>query len=454
MKKVYVLIKNLNIILVLTVLMNITVSCSSDDDNGRDNNANTITASNFEVVIDENPQQGVTLGTIEASATQGALSYSIVSQSPEGAITINETSGEVAVDDVTLFDFEAHPTIEATVQVSAEDAETKTITVTITLNDVREIAGFITTWQTTVDNESITISTRFDEYMYDYTIDWGDGTMDTNQTEDATHNYTSAGTYTVVITGEFPAIYFGRDDVNAKKILTIDQWDDIVWQTMFEAFRGCTNLAYNATDAPILSEVTTMNSMFYGASIFNGDISNWDVSNVTRMGSMFGGASAFNQDIGSWDVSNVKSMNGMFEEASSFNQDIGSWDVSNLENMGFMFYLASAFNQDVSSWDVSNVTAMFSAFEGASSFNQDVGSWDISNVTSLTWMLSNTGLSTTNYDATLVGWAALSTLPTGLELQVFGLTYCADGETARDFLINDKDWIIIGDTKGTTEECQ
>jgi surface protein len=37
----------------------------------------------------------------------------------------------------------------------------------------------------------------------------------------------------------------------------------------------------------------------------------------------------FNQDISSWNVSNVTSMNFMFYDAKSFNQDISKWNVSN-----------------------------------------------------------------------------------------------------------------------------
>ena len=46
--------------------------------------------------------------------------------------------------------------------------------------------------------------------------------------------------------------------------------------------------------------------MFY-KSVFNGDISQWNVSNVTDMSSMFY-KSAFNGDISNWDVSNVRDM--------------------------------------------------------------------------------------------------------------------------------------------------
>ncbi|MBC6426096.1 MAG: hypothetical protein GDA51_06440, partial [Ekhidna sp.] len=60
---------------------------------------------------------------------------------------------------------------------------------------------FITTWQTTADNESITIPTT--GIGYSYTVDWGeDEPADNNTyTGDASHAYTTPGTHTVTISG-------------------------------------------------------------------------------------------------------------------------------------------------------------------------------------------------------------------------------------------------------------
>ena len=48
---------------------------------------------------------------------------------------------------------------------------------------------------------------------------------------------------------------------------------------------------------------------------------------------MFGRAQRFNRDLSTWDVSNVRTMQTMFYYAMRFNSDIGQWDVSNVENM-------------------------------------------------------------------------------------------------------------------------
>ena len=55
-----------------------------------------------------------------------------------------------------------------------------------------------------------------------------------------------------------------------------------------------------------------MSALFKEDTDFNGNISNWDVSNVKNMLSMFSGCIRFNIDISSWNVSNVTNMYGMF----------------------------------------------------------------------------------------------------------------------------------------------
>jgi surface protein len=113
-----------------------------------------------------------------------------------------------------------------------------------------------------------------------------------------------------------------------------------------------------------------MEHMFRGCN-FNGDISNWDVSNVIDMESMFQD-SRFNGDISNWDVSRVQNMSHMFHD-SDFNKDISQWNTCNVINMSIMFY-RSKFEGDISNWDVSRVVDMEGMF-GESSFNGDISHW-------------------------------------------------------------------------------
>ena len=131
------------------------------------------------------------------------------------------------------------------------------------------------------------------------------------------------------------------------------------------------------------SKITDMSGLFMGLN-FNGDISNWDVSNVRNMNSMFYYCELFNQDISDWNVSNVQDMSNMFAWCKSFNQDISEWDVSKVTDMTSMFFGCKKFNQEISCWNVSNVKDMREMFYRCESFNQDISNWDVSNATGKT----------------------------------------------------------------------
>ena len=64
-----------------------------------------------------------------------------------------------------------------------------------------------------------------------------------------------------------------------------------------------------------VSKITDMSNLFE-YSKFNGDISKWNVSNVTSMDSMFYGCKKFNSNISKWDVSKVTNTVYMFDRCS------------------------------------------------------------------------------------------------------------------------------------------
>ncbi|VAW56208.1 Chitinase [hydrothermal vent metagenome] len=284
--------------------------------------------------------------------------------------------------------------------------------ISIPLTDV----AFTTRWKTdntgSVNTGPNQVKIGFNpnpQLSYNYNISWGDGTTNEGVQRNIVHTYEVAGTYTIEIRGDFPQPFFGNGSIDpsdpsananydASKLISIERWGGIKWKSMSRAFLNCNNLQGNATDAPNLSEVTDMSSMFRGASIFNQNIGGWNVSSVTDMSFMFSGASAFNQNIGDWSVSSVTNMSSMFNEASAFNQNISTWakKVSSVTNMFGMFRNASAFNQDISKWNVASVKNMGSMFFGASTFNQDIGGWTVSSVTNMVHMFD--GASAFNQD--------------------------------------------------------
>ncbi|GAA4273684.1 hypothetical protein GCM10022258_29780 [Aquimarina gracilis] len=344
---------------------------------------------------------------------------------------------------------------------------------------------FITTWQTTAANESITIPTTGSGY--DYTVDWGDGTVETGFTGDATHQYVTAGIYTVKIIGDFPRISFRFNFENQEKILSVEQWGVQQWTSMEGAFSRCSNLVINAIDAPDLSLVTSMRWMFEQTTALvdnGGNMRNWDVSTVEMMTSLFS-RSNFNENIDSWNVANVKNFSSMFFRNVRFNQNLNSWNTAMGERFGSMFDGATAFNgtisnwdtgeatsfanmfrdaiafnQDISGWDTKNLGNINNTFERATAFDQDLGGWDISslveNTNSIQHMFSNSGMSTENYDATLIGWARLdggeTKIPVGVIFHAEGIPYCV-GETARNTLTSTPyNWTITDAGKGCPED--
>ncbi|MEZ4855449.1 MAG: cadherin repeat domain-containing protein [Gelidibacter sp.] len=128
------------------VLLLLFASCSVKDES-----ANLFSVQNFTTTMSENPSSDQVIGNIQAAVYAAyELRFSISSQSPENAISINQQSGQLIVNDPGLFDFETHPILTATIKVDKvtsavngngfdeEVLDTKTITATVNLTDVDE----------------------------------------------------------------------------------------------------------------------------------------------------------------------------------------------------------------------------------------------------------------------------------------------------------------------------
>jgi len=118
-------------ILVYVVIFGIS-ACSKNSETGPKSN---ITTSDFSVTIDENPSTGQILGTISGTSDAGAVTYSIGSESQEGAFAINTTTGELSIADKSHFDYEISITLTAIVDVS-DGISTAGANVTVNLNDL------------------------------------------------------------------------------------------------------------------------------------------------------------------------------------------------------------------------------------------------------------------------------------------------------------------------------
>ena len=87
----------------------------------------------------------------------------------------------------------------------------------------------------------------------------------------------------------------------------------------------------------------------------------------------------------------------MFKGASAFNQDIGNWNVSSGE-----WFVSIAMNTTVALYESTHLNhnlllcpffcSQANMFEGASSFNQDIGDWDVSNGQYFVSIVMNTNI--------------------------------------------------------------
>ncbi|WP_440068024.1 BspA family leucine-rich repeat surface protein [Tenacibaculum discolor] len=244
--------------------------------------------------------------------------------------------------------------------------------------------SFTSLWNTanvstdsSADNE-ITIPTN-SAYTYSYTVDWGDGNVDSNVTGDITHTYATQGNYTIKIDGTFPAIYFNNTG-DVDKIIEILSWGTIQWQSMENAFYGCSNLNFDAITPPDLSQATSLQNTFRDCSLFNGIMNNWNMSTITNISGLFMNCEIFNRPLDQWDTSSIIDMSYTFYNAREFNEPLDNWNTSAVTTLENFLYRARKFNQNINNWNVANVVNMEGAFYDTSIYNQPMNNWNVSNV--------------------------------------------------------------------------
>ena len=217
-------------------------------------------------------------------------------------------------------------------------------------------------------------------------IDWGDGStnlLSSSAQSEISHSYSAAGEYTIKMTpttGTVGIKGLKFDDGGDKlKITNIENWGSINLDQN-SVFEGCANLTCTAPDVPF--DFTTQPSF-----LFNG------CSSITSL-------------------------------------DVTRWNTSDMTNIGFMFVDCTNLSElDPSGWDVSSVTNMNSIFKNLKNIDFSLADWDLSSATNIKFIFRNqtgagtTGISTANYDDTLIGWAANPNTPDSLTTDFGGSTY-------------------------------
>lgn len=226
-----------------------------------------------------------------------------------------------------------------------------------------------------------------------YFVDWGEGgaAEEFTTTGNKSHTYAVQGTYQITVRGSITALAF-NDTGDKLKLMSIDNWGDIVWSSTAYAFWGCSNMEANYTDYPNTENVVRMEYMFSNCTKFNGEVE-FNTSNVTVFLAMFAYCPVFNKPV--------------------------NFDTSKGFHFGGMFVSCDKFNQDISSFDVQLATSIGNILKNCYEY------------------------STANYDALLISWAAQDVQDSNT-LEVYA-TYTPGGaaEAARDLLETTHSWTII-----------
>lgn len=234
--------------------------------------------------------------------------------------------------------------------------------------------------------------------------------------------------------------------------------------TKTSTVNGVTYTSWNTSNVTLMS--ATVGSLAGYPGIFNNggsnNIKNWNTTKVTSMASLFLNQPIFNQPINtqsvtvngstytSWNTSLVNTINGIFggESLKSFNQDISGWNTSNVTNMGYAFRNAVSFNSNIGGWNTAKVTDMSSMFYNAASFDRNLSSWNVSLVTSFDNITNGgfmelSGLSQSNYDLLLNGWALRPVLP-NLSINFGSVKYSSAASSSRSLLTSSPNfWTIL-----------
>ena len=308
---------------------------------------------------------------------------------------------------------------------------------------------FVSTWDTTqagsASNTVVLPLINGGASAYSGTIDWGDGSTSVLSYANRTHVYATTGIKTITISGQIEGWRFA-DTGDRLKILDVVNWGTLVIRSD-QAFSGCANMTITATDAPTFNTTSVYRMFRTCNSLTNPDLSAWTFPTLPSTNSMFINCPNLNTDsMSGWDMSGVTDIGDMFWGSGStdraFNGDITNWDVSNVTAFDFLFggdypSANSSFNRDISGWNTSSALYMNRMFRYATWFDQDLSSWDINQVTNLLDFMTGVTLSTANYDALLIGWDAQGAMAYSGTVNFGGSKYTSGGaaEAARTSLI-------------------
>jgi hypothetical protein len=339
---------------------------------------------------------------------------------------------------------------------------------------------------------------------YDFYIDWGDGGGLDHITahDDACTTHTFAGganTYTVTVygNGTLRGWRFGNAG-DSQKMVKLSAWGILEFGANAQgAFYGCQFMQINATDYPDLSNTTSMRDFMRGClalDVGGLNVSQWNTASVTTTQAAFRQSDLTNSvgwenlnldhvqtasfmfyssinanavNCSSWKLNSATTLQAMFY-STNINRDL-NWQLGQASNMQEMLFGCASFNGAVNAWEMSTVSSLRSTFRNctnfnrpvnwtntvglttiqevfynADSFDQSLETWNISNITNMFSVLAFApGISTANYDATLLAWQPQSK-NSGLTINMGGSKYTPNSAAsiARNTMENTDGWTI------------
>ena len=224
------------------------------------------------------------------------------------------------------------------------------------------------------------------------TVDWGDGSSTPCTSFGATgitHTYTTGGTYTVTISGQFGGFAYSAGTPD--KITDIQQWGN---SNQYEKMQltSATNMIITATDTPDTSLITSVDNAFAFCS------------SLTTI-----------PNFNTWDMSNVISATRFIYNCTQITSiDMSGMDWSSCTNFGsggtngFTRGLGLCTSFDVTNM-VLNSTSNISMYRMFRDLADDVlvglDTWNIEQVNVFTDFLLGTKVTTSEYDSLLINWA-------------------------------------------------
>ena len=271
-------------------------------------------------------------------------------------------------------------------------------------------------WQVTVTTSSTpqTFALQTDSASA-LVIDWGDGSFNSyTGTGTRSHSYAAPGTYTITfMSGKATRIAFGPAGTNTPTLLKSIKTPIPKWLGLTSALRmfqdctginGTTGFCANWFDEAS-GQMTNLSFLFCGM-LYNSPVNTWDTSKVTDFSYMFYNNTSFNQPVSNWNTGKSIDMSWMFTSAEKFDQEINMWDVSKVTSMLRMLEWAKVFNRSLTGWNTASLNTLFVFAYEAFKFNQSLAGLNVAAVTTFELGLTSTKFNQSNYDPTLISWAA------------------------------------------------